>query len=151
MFPTPGDLPHPGIAGRFFTVWATREACKCTNNATRFNTLRWSKWQIYVVYILPFFKKRTIYYTETQTIKIKNKKSRVFCYVNFTSILKNPRKLWERWPNIWKVNSIHQNNCGPEKKSEGKLFWTIVYVWSGQGARIKMCKKSLMQHLGELL
>ena len=67
----------------------TREACKCTNNATRFNTLRWSKWQIYVVYILPFFKKRTIYYTETQTIKIKNKKSRVFCYVNFTSILKN--------------------------------------------------------------
>ena len=63
---------------------------------------------------------------------------------------KNPRKLRERWPNIWKVNSIHQNNCGPEKKSEGKLFWTIVCVWSGV-ARIKMCKKSLMQHLGELL
>ena len=27
-------------------------------------------------------KKRTIYYTEIQTIKIKNKKSGVFCYVN---------------------------------------------------------------------
>ena len=37
--PSPGDLHHPGIelgspsiAGRFFTIWATREAPKCPSN-----------------------------------------------------------------------------------------------------------------------
>lgn len=45
----------------------------------------------------------------------------VLCHMNFTSI-KNTRKLWLKYPNIWKVNSVHQNNYEPENKSKAKVF-----------------------------
>lgn len=45
----------------------------------------------------------------------------VLCRMNSTSI-KNTRKLWVRYPNIWKVNSVYQNNYEPENKSKAKVF-----------------------------
>lgn len=58
------------------------------------------------------------------TTELYTLKRLILCYMSFTSIKKQnkTRKLWVKYPNMWKVNSIHQNNYEPENKSKGKVF-----------------------------